>query len=142
MFAFAGANYFDNTSQKEKEDDVVQPNGQHVYYWEVTPEVSPQEHDPTCLTYTYVSHIDVVEDYNSGLIGTLLVCKSGKQQRLSSFKSQSIVCGCVFAIVLGAFQAAWMLPGSRWTSTRSTCSSLGFLTRTRASTSQTAMATM
>uniref|UniRef100_G3P3P6 Coagulation factor V n=1 Tax=Gasterosteus aculeatus aculeatus TaxID=481459 RepID=G3P3P6_GASAC len=72
-----GANYFDNTSQKEKEDDVVQPNGQHVYYWEVTPEVSPQEHDPTCLTYTYVSHIDVVEDYNSGLIGTLLVCKSG-----------------------------------------------------------------
>ncbi|KAM8856352.1 coagulation factor V isoform 2-T2 [Spinachia spinachia] len=72
-----GANYFDNTSQKEKEDDVVKPKGQHVYNWEVTSEVSPQEHDPTCLTYTYVSHINVVEDYNSGLIGTLLVCKSG-----------------------------------------------------------------
>ncbi|KAL6100506.1 f5 [Pungitius sinensis] len=72
-----GANYFDNTSQKEKEDDMVQPNGEHVYYWEVTSEVSPQEHDPTCLTYTYVSHIDVVQDYNSGLIGALLVCKSG-----------------------------------------------------------------
>uniref|UniRef100_A0A8C2ZZC3 ferroxidase n=1 Tax=Cyclopterus lumpus TaxID=8103 RepID=A0A8C2ZZC3_CYCLU len=72
-----GANYFDNTSQKEKEDDVVQPNGQHVYQWELTSDVSPQPHDPTCLTYTYVSHINVVEDYNSGLIGTLLVCKPG-----------------------------------------------------------------
>ncbi|XP_028250097.1 coagulation factor V [Parambassis ranga] len=72
-----GANYFDNTSQKEKEDDVVQPNGEHVYYWEVTSDVSPQPSDPTCLTYTYISHQNVVEDYNSGLIGTLLICKPG-----------------------------------------------------------------
>ncbi|KAK9537326.1 hypothetical protein VZT92_004955 [Zoarces viviparus] len=72
-----GANYFDNTSQKEKEDDVVEPNAEHVYYWEVTPDVSPQPNDPTCITYTYVSHINVVEDYNSGLIGTLLICKPG-----------------------------------------------------------------
>ncbi|KAM9347623.1 coagulation factor V [Symphorus nematophorus] len=72
-----GAHYFDNTSQKEKQDDVVQPNGEHVYYWEVTSAVSPQPDDPTCLTYTYISHQNVVEDYNSGLIGTLLVCKPG-----------------------------------------------------------------
>uniref|UniRef100_H3CGL3 Coagulation factor V n=1 Tax=Tetraodon nigroviridis TaxID=99883 RepID=H3CGL3_TETNG len=72
-----GANYFDNTSQKEKEDDVVWPDREHVYFWEVTSEVSPQQNDPTCLTYTYVSHKDVVEDYNSGLIGVLLVCKPG-----------------------------------------------------------------
>ncbi|XP_073329346.1 coagulation factor V [Pagrus major] len=72
-----GANYFDNTSQREKEDDVVQPNREHVYYWEVTSDVSPQPNDPTCLTYTYVSHQNVVEDYNSGLIGTLLICKPG-----------------------------------------------------------------
>lgn len=76
---FAGAHYFDNTSQKEKEDDVVQPNSEHVYYWEATSEVSPQSDDPTCLTYTYVSHQNVVEDYNSGLIGILLICKPGKQ---------------------------------------------------------------
>ncbi|KAK1903336.1 Coagulation factor V [Dissostichus eleginoides] len=72
-----GANYFDNTSQKEKEDDVVQPNSEHVYYWEVTPDVSPQPSDSTCLTYSYVSHKDVVQDYNSGLIGALLICKPG-----------------------------------------------------------------
>ncbi|XP_070770909.1 coagulation factor V [Enoplosus armatus] len=72
-----GAHYFDNTSQKEKEDDVVQPNCEHVYHWEVTPDVSPRPSDPTCLTYTYISHQNVVQDYNSGLIGTLLICKPG-----------------------------------------------------------------
>ncbi|KAM6986712.1 coagulation factor V [Aplochiton taeniatus] len=72
-----GALYFDNTSQKEKEDDVVHPNGQHTYYWELTSDVAPQSADPDCLTYTYTSHFDVVKDYNSGLIGTLLVCKPG-----------------------------------------------------------------
>uniref|UniRef100_A0A8D3BJD3 ferroxidase n=1 Tax=Scophthalmus maximus TaxID=52904 RepID=A0A8D3BJD3_SCOMX len=72
-----GANYFDNTSQKEKEDDVVHPDGEHVYSWEVTSDVSPQQADPTCLTYTYISHRHVVEDYNSGLVGALLICKPG-----------------------------------------------------------------
>ncbi|XP_074513772.1 coagulation factor V [Sebastes fasciatus] len=72
-----GAHYFDNTSQKEKEDDIVQPNREHVYYWEVTSQVAPQQHDPTCLTYTYISHKNVVQDYNSGLIGALLICKPG-----------------------------------------------------------------
>ncbi|XP_029968000.1 coagulation factor V [Salarias fasciatus] len=72
-----GAHYFDNTSQKEKEDDVVPPGGQHVYSWEVQQDVSPQAGDPACLTYSYVSHQHVVEDFNSGLIGALLVCKAG-----------------------------------------------------------------
>ncbi|KAM4730956.1 coagulation factor V [Anableps anableps] len=72
-----GANYFDNTSQKEKEDDIVQPNNEHVYYWEVTTDVSPLPDDPNCLTYTYISHQNVVQDYNSGLIGALLICKAG-----------------------------------------------------------------
>ncbi|XP_059896517.1 coagulation factor V isoform X2 [Gadus macrocephalus] len=72
-----GAPYFDNTSLKEKEDDVVRPGGEHTYYWEVTSAVAPQKADPACLTYTYVSHLNVVKDYNSGLIGTLLLCKPG-----------------------------------------------------------------
>ncbi|KAJ3592346.1 hypothetical protein NHX12_007473 [Muraenolepis orangiensis] len=77
-----GAQYFDNTSQKEKEDDVVCPGGEHTYYWEVTPDVAPQKDDPACLTYTYVSHLNVVQDYNSGLIGTLLICKPGSLNEL------------------------------------------------------------
>ncbi|CAL8321322.1 unnamed protein product [Merluccius merluccius] len=77
-----GAQYFDNTSLKEKEDDVVRPGCEHTYYWEVTSEVAPQKHDPACLTYTYVSHLNVVQDYNSGLIGTLLICKPGSLNEL------------------------------------------------------------
>jgi hypothetical protein len=33
--------------------------------------------DPPCLTYSYMSHVDLVKDLNSGLIGALLVCKEG-----------------------------------------------------------------
>ncbi|XP_051937688.1 coagulation factor V [Hippocampus zosterae] len=72
-----GAQYFDNTSPKEKEDDMVKPGSEHVYYWEVTPDVSPKPDDPACLTYSYISHMNLVEDFNSGLIGALLICKNG-----------------------------------------------------------------
>ncbi|XP_071782422.2 coagulation factor V [Centroberyx gerrardi] len=72
-----GAQYFDNTSLKEKEDDMVQPDCEHTYYWEVTSDVAPQRDDPTCITYTYISHQNMVQDFNSGLIGTLLICKPG-----------------------------------------------------------------
>lgn len=72
-----GALYFDNTSQFEKEDDVIFPGKEHTYYWEVTPEVAPHAADPPCVTYTYFSHNDIVKDYNTGLIGTLLICKNG-----------------------------------------------------------------
>ncbi|XP_036395942.1 coagulation factor V [Megalops cyprinoides] len=72
-----GSLYFDNTSLFEKEDDEVCPGKEHTYTWEVTDEVAPTEEDPPCLTYTYISHYDIVKDFNSGLIGTLLVCKEG-----------------------------------------------------------------
>ncbi|XP_062313084.1 coagulation factor V [Osmerus eperlanus] len=72
-----GAHYFDNTSQQEKDDDVVPPYSEHTYYWEVNSEVAPQEADPPCITYTYQSHFDIVKDYNAGLIGALLICKPG-----------------------------------------------------------------
>ncbi|XP_012693029.2 coagulation factor V [Clupea harengus] len=72
-----GAFYFDNTSQKEKEDDIINSGGSHTYHWEVTSAVAPAADDPPCLTYTYFSHVDMVKDYNSGLIGTLLICKPG-----------------------------------------------------------------
>ncbi|KAG7331178.1 hypothetical protein KOW79_005147 [Hemibagrus wyckioides] len=71
-----GSLYFDNTSQFEKEDDVIDPGKEHTYYWEVTKEVAPQDADPPCVTYTYFSHNDIVKDYNTGLIGTLLICKT------------------------------------------------------------------
>ncbi|XP_051762250.1 coagulation factor V isoform X1 [Ctenopharyngodon idella] len=72
-----GSLYFDNTSLLEKEDDVILPGKEHTYHWEVTSEVTPMAADPPCITYTYLSHYDIVKDYNTGLIGTMLICKKG-----------------------------------------------------------------
>nr|ATD13233.1 CO-cFVIII-BDD [synthetic construct] len=75
--ASEGAEYEDQTSQKEKEDDNVIPGESHTYVWQVLKENGPMASDPPCLTYSYFSHVDLVKDLNSGLIGALLVCKEG-----------------------------------------------------------------
>ncbi|XP_027992232.2 coagulation factor VIII isoform X1 [Eptesicus fuscus] len=75
--ASEGAEYEDQTSQREKEDDKVIPGESHTYVWEVLKENGPMASDPPCLTYSYFSHVDLVKDLNSGLIGTLLVCREG-----------------------------------------------------------------
>ncbi|XP_067300231.1 coagulation factor V [Pseudorasbora parva] len=72
-----GSSYFDNTSLLEKMDDIIFPGQEHTYHWEVTSEVTPMAADPPCITYTYLSHHDIVKDYNTGLIGALLICKKG-----------------------------------------------------------------
>ncbi|GAB1302912.1 Coagulation factor VIII [Apodemus speciosus] len=69
--------YEDQTSQMEKEDDKVFPGESHTYVWQVLKENGPMAADPPCLTYSYLSHVDLVKDLNSGLIGALLVCKEG-----------------------------------------------------------------
>nr|XP_056714442.1 coagulation factor V [Euleptes europaea] len=74
---FEGASYSDKTSSIETLDDAV-PSGQtYKYVWVITPEIGPRKADPACLTYTYYSHKNMVQDFNSGLIGALLICKKG-----------------------------------------------------------------
>nr|XP_034341976.1 coagulation factor VIII isoform X3 [Arvicanthis niloticus] len=75
--ASEGAEYEDQTSQMEKEDDKVFPGESHTYVWQVLKENGPMASDPPCLTYSYLSHVDLVKDLNAGLIGALLVCKEG-----------------------------------------------------------------
>lgn len=149
LWSPTGAHYFDNTSQKEKEDDIVQPNNEHVYYWEVTSDVSPQPDDPTCLTYTYISHQNVVEDYNSGLIGTLLICKPGENRDLMTFgrmrRYVEVWQLCQYVRWLTGFacssfpQKAWTRTESRWDSRMNMSFSLGCLTRRRVDINQNIM---
>ncbi|XP_042639015.1 coagulation factor VIII [Orycteropus afer afer] len=75
--ASEGAEYDDMSSQREKEDDEVIPGDSHTYVWQVLKENGPLASDPPCLTYSYLSHVDLVKDLNSGLIGALLVCREG-----------------------------------------------------------------
>ncbi|XP_021439089.2 coagulation factor VIII isoform X1 [Oncorhynchus mykiss] len=71
-----GAGYDDATSSQEKEDDAVAPGGYYKYVWDINPNDGPTVGDPECLTYSYSSQVDTVQDFNSGLIGALLICKS------------------------------------------------------------------
>ncbi|KAM4732211.1 venom prothrombin activator pseutarin-C non-catalytic subunit isoform 2-T2 [Anableps anableps] len=70
-----GAGYDDSTAGQEKEDDAIPPGGYYEYVWDISHNDGPTVSDPDCLTYSYSSRVDIVRDMNSGLIGTLLICK-------------------------------------------------------------------
>ncbi|XP_074962094.1 coagulation factor V [Phalacrocorax aristotelis] len=72
-----GSLYDDRTSSAEKQDDAVLPGQVYTYVWDITEEIGPREADLPCLTYAYYSHENMVMDFNSGLIGALLICKKG-----------------------------------------------------------------
>ncbi|PKU34858.1 coagulation factor v [Limosa lapponica baueri] len=72
-----GSLYDDRTSFAEKRDDAVLPGQVYTYVWDVTEEVGPREADLPCLSYAYYSHENMTMDFNSGLIGALLICKKG-----------------------------------------------------------------
>ncbi|NWX60255.1 FA5V protein, partial [Promerops cafer] len=70
-----GSLYDDRTSPAEKRDDAVLPGQLYTYVWDIPEEVGPREADLPCLTYAYYSHENMAMDFNSGLIGALLICK-------------------------------------------------------------------
>ncbi|XP_027536906.1 coagulation factor V [Neopelma chrysocephalum] len=72
-----GSLYDDRTSSAEKRDDAVLPGQVYTYVWDISEEVGPREADLPCLTYAYYSHVNMAMDFNSGLIGALLICKKG-----------------------------------------------------------------
>uniref|UniRef100_A0A9J8AF34 Coagulation factor VIII, procoagulant component n=1 Tax=Cyprinus carpio carpio TaxID=630221 RepID=A0A9J8AF34_CYPCA len=72
-----GAGYEDSSSVQERADDAVPPGGYYKYVWDISPSSGPTTSDPDCLTYIYSSQVDIVRDFNSGLVGTLLICKTG-----------------------------------------------------------------
>ncbi|KAF6074438.1 coagulation factor V [Phyllostomus discolor] len=72
-----GASYEDHTFPVEKMDDAVAPGHEYTYEWTVREDSGPTRDDPPCLTYIYYSYDDLIQDFNSGLIGPLLICKKG-----------------------------------------------------------------
>ncbi|XP_025023004.1 coagulation factor V [Python bivittatus] len=72
-----GSSYSDGTSTIERLDNAVPPGQSFRYLWNITEEIGPKQADPPCLTYAYYSHVNMVQDFNSGLIGALLICKEG-----------------------------------------------------------------
>ncbi|XP_069892719.1 ceruloplasmin-like [Dipodomys merriami] len=72
-----GAIYPDNTTGTLQADDRVRPGGQYTYVLHTNKEQSPGEGDGDCVTRIYHSHIDAPRDIASGLIGPLILCKTG-----------------------------------------------------------------
>ncbi|XP_029789209.1 coagulation factor V [Suricata suricatta] len=72
-----GASYPDHTFPVEKLDDAIAPGHEYTYEWNITEDSGPTHSDPPCLTHIYYSYENLVEDFNSGLIGPLLICKKG-----------------------------------------------------------------
>nr|KAF6396645.1 coagulation factor V [Rousettus aegyptiacus] len=75
--ASEGASYADHTSSAEKMDDAVAPGREYTYEWVISEDSGPTHDDPPCLTYIYYSYENLIQDFNSGLIGPLLICKKG-----------------------------------------------------------------
>ncbi|XP_063109706.1 coagulation factor V isoform X1 [Cavia porcellus] len=72
-----GASYSDHTSPVERMDDAVAPGQEYTYEWVISEDSGPTQDDPPCLTHIYYSYKNLTKDFNSGLVGPLLICKKG-----------------------------------------------------------------
>ncbi|XP_029298113.1 LOW QUALITY PROTEIN: coagulation factor VIII [Cottoperca gobio] len=65
-----------NAAEKDLRSMGVPPNGTFGYVWKLTTDDGPLAGDPQCLTQLYQSTVSPERDLASGLVGTLLICKS------------------------------------------------------------------
>ncbi|XP_059142418.1 ferroxidase HEPHL1-like, partial [Physella acuta] len=70
------------TSQKDNGGDYgssvsAGPGETVTYTWMIPARSGPGPNDPNCIPWVYYSGVDTVKDANSGLVGSLVVCKSG-----------------------------------------------------------------
>ena len=72
-----GAPYSDNTSGKDKADDLVPPGGTHIYVWESRERTGPMPGASSTAFWMYHSHSEEYRDFNSGLVGAMIVTAKG-----------------------------------------------------------------
>lgn len=73
----SGALYPDGTGLEMKRDDAVPPGTTVRYEWTLEGDHAPSLDDSNCLTRFYHSHTNTPKDINTGLIGPLIICKTG-----------------------------------------------------------------
>lgn len=72
-----GAPYVDKTAGDDKLDDGVPPSGTHTYVWEVTERAGPGPSDGSSILWMYHSHANEMRDVNTGLMGPMIITRSG-----------------------------------------------------------------
>lgn len=60
---------------------LVRPGTMHTYEWTVPLAAGPVQGEADCLSYLYYSGVDPVKDTHSGLVGPLLICRSGSLKK-------------------------------------------------------------
>lgn len=73
-----GAPYQDGTSGAMKADDGVPPGGTHVYTWVVPERAGPVPGGASTAFWMYHSHTDETRDFNTGLVGPMLITARGR----------------------------------------------------------------
>ncbi len=73
--AHEGTSYNDGDDQKA--DGIVPPGGEYTYQWYVPHRAGPAENDPSSIVWIYHGHVDEPADTNSGLIGPIIITRSG-----------------------------------------------------------------
>ncbi|XP_039249942.2 hephaestin-like protein [Styela clava] len=72
-----GAVYYDRVAAVNKMGEKIRPGDMFIYQWNVTESFGPTKDDPDCITWAYHSHVQSDKDTNSGLVGPILICRSG-----------------------------------------------------------------
>jgi FtsP/CotA-like multicopper oxidase with cupredoxin domain len=72
-----GAPYADGTTGNDHNDDAVPPGGTHLYTWQVPERAGPGPQDPSSIVWLYHSHANELKDVASGLVGVMIITRSG-----------------------------------------------------------------
>jgi manganese oxidase len=72
-----GAASNDGTSSTDKAGDAVAPGQTYSYEWKVPERAGPGPSDPSSIVWPYHSHVDSIKDSNSGLVGAIIIMRSG-----------------------------------------------------------------
>jgi len=72
-----GAPTNDGTSGEQKRDDRVMPGTTYTYTWQVPETAGPGPADTSSIVWVYHSHVQSIQDSNTGLIGAIIVTAKG-----------------------------------------------------------------
>ena len=76
-----GAPYSDGTKGGIKPGDSVQPGSTYTYSWRVPERAGPGPMDTNSILWMYHSHTREYRDFNSGLVGPIIITRRGQAQR-------------------------------------------------------------
>lgn len=76
--AHEGAAHAPVAGGAHRQHGVVAPGGEHTYVWAVPERAGPGKNDPSSIVWIYHSHVNEPADTNAGLIGPIIITRSGQ----------------------------------------------------------------